>query len=100
MENAKLFAVIRTRGPGWQPHLSLEQQRDWQPHAAFMNNLKSDGFVVLAGPLEGTPEVLLIIRAATPEQIIARLAPDPWSGDLLLISKISPWTLRLGALPA
>ena len=100
MENATLFAVIRTRGPAWQPNLGLEQQRDWQSHAAFMNKLRTDGFVVLGGPLDGTPDVLLIIRAATPEQIIARLAPDPWSGDLLLISKISPWTLRLGTLPA
>jgi hypothetical protein len=100
MESAQLFAVIRTRGPAWQANLPLDQQRDWQAHAAFMNKLKSDGFVVLGGPLEGTPDVLLIIRAATQAEMISRLDSDPWTRDLLRISKISPWTLRLGTLPA
>jgi hypothetical protein len=55
--------------------------------------------VVLGGPLEDTPEVLLIIRAETPEEIRSRLAADPWSGNgLLRITRVLPWTLRLGSL--
>src|SRR5438309_801920 len=62
----RLFAVIRSRGPAWDPSRPLEGQPDWQGHAAFMNGLKAEGFVVLGGPLEGTPEVLLIDRVAIP----------------------------------
>ena len=94
-----LFAVIRTRGPAWQEALPLEAQPDWGPHASFMNALKAEGFVVLGGPLEGTPEVLLVIRAASPDEIRSRLAEDPWSRtDQLRVDRIAPWTLRLGAL--
>ena len=95
----RLFAVIRSRGPGWDPSRPLEGQRDWQGHAVFMNGLEVEGFVVLGGPLEGTPEVLLIIRAQDEAEIRARLAADPWSASgLLRIDRAVPWTLRLGSL--
>ena len=78
----------------------MEGQRDWNAHASFMNGLKADGFIVLGGPLEGTNDVLLIIRAAGQEEIMRRLAGDPWTSlDLFRVSRISPWTLRLGSLP-
>jgi uncharacterized protein YciI len=94
-----LFAVIRTRGGAWQPGLPLESQPDWGAHASFMNALQKEGFVVIGGPLEDSPDVLLIVLANSPEEIIERFAADPWTGqDLLRISRISPWTLRLGSL--
>jgi len=55
---------------------------------------------VLGGPLDGTSDVLLIVRAKTRDEILARLSADPWTGlDLLRVSRITPWTLRLGSLP-
>jgi uncharacterized protein YciI len=96
----KLFAVIRTRGNAWQPSTPLEDQPNWNAHASFMNALHKEGFVVLGGPLENSPDVLLIIRAGTPDEILERLAADPWTSQgLLRVSRISPWTLRLGSLP-
>ena len=95
----RLFAVTRSRGPAWNPSLSLEQQDDWPAHAAFMNALHADGFVLLGGPLEGTPDVLLIARANDANEIRTRLAADSWTRkDLLRIKQIVPWTLRLGSL--
>jgi hypothetical protein len=96
----QLFAVIRTRGPAWQESKPLEAQRDWAGHASFMNALASERFVIVGGPLEGTPETLLVIKATTADEIRARLAEDPWAKiDLLRVSRITPWDLRLGALP-
>jgi hypothetical protein len=64
-----------------------------------MNSLLKEGFVVLGGPLEGTSDVLLVVRAKTPDEVCTRLREDPWTGnDLLCISRIVPWTLRLGSL--
>jgi len=92
--------VIRTRGSVWKHSAPLEAQPGWDAHAAFMNALQKEGFVVFGGPLENSPDVLLIIRANTPDEILERLAADPWTSDgLLRISRISPWTLRLGSLP-
>lgn len=94
-----LFVVIRTRGSAWEAASPLEGQIDWQGHAHFMNALQSEGFVLLGGPLEGTPDTLLIVRARTPDEINQRLAADPWTSlNLLRVSQIAPWTLRLGSL--
>jgi uncharacterized protein YciI len=93
------FMVIRTRGPGWKDSRPLEGQDDWAGHASFMNALAKEGFVILGGPLEGASDVLLIVKAASPDEIRSRLAEDPWTiRDLLRVTRISPWTLRLGSL--
>jgi uncharacterized protein YciI len=94
-----LFAVFITRGAAWQQTRAMEEQDAWRPHADFMNALVAEGFVLLGGPLE-EPDVLLIVRADSAQEIRERLAPDPWHRmDLLRITRIAPWTLRLGALP-
>ena len=96
----RLFAVVRSRGPAWSASLPLEGQAEWSAHAAFMNGLVADGFVVLGGPLEGTPDVLLVIRATDASEVTDRLAADPWTrNDLLVVKKVCPWQLRLGGLP-
>ena len=95
----RLFAVTRVRGPAWDATQPLEGQKDWRAHADFMVALQREGFVVIGGPLEGTPDVLLIIRAEDPEEIRTRLARDPWEPHLLLTPRIIPWQLRLGSLP-
>jgi hypothetical protein len=96
---SQLFAVSRTHGARWNSSRTLEEQDDWQSHAAFMNTLVHDGFVLLGGPLDGTPDILLIVRAKHSEQIMNRFADDPWSRNgLLHITHVHPWTLRLGSL--
>ena len=95
----RLFAVTRTRGTAWNTSFGLEQQDDWRGHADFMNALHRDCFVLLGGPLEGTPDVLLIVCAGDESEIHARFSSDSWtSKDLLRIKQIVPWTLRLGSL--
>ena len=96
----QLFAMTNTHGDAWQASLPMESQEDWEAHASFMDALVDDGFVILGGPLQGTPDVLLIIRAKTPDEIVERLSADPWvKRDLLRLGRMTPWTVRLGSLP-
>ena len=96
---SKVFAVTRKRGPRWDASRDLEAQEGWTTHAAFMNGLQSEGFVVLGGPLESTNEILLIIRAEDEAEIRSRLAADPRSSNGLLdVASIVPWTIRLGKI--
>lgn len=77
----------------------MEEQADWRQHADFMNGLVADGFVLLGGPLTGTRDVLLIVRAENVAQVEERLAPDIWRvNGLLSTRQIAPWWLRLGSL--
>ena len=94
-----LFAVIRTHGPAWQRSEPMEKQVDWKSHASFMNSLTEAGFVLLGGPLEGSSDVLLIVKAKSPDEVRSCLGDDPWTAqDLLRTVQVTPWTLRLGSL--
>jgi uncharacterized protein YciI len=95
-----LFAVVqRQRGPDWVLSRPMEQQVQWDEHAAFMNGLVDRGFVILGGPVGDEGRVLLIVRAEDEEEIRATLGEDPWSDDLLTLASIEPWTIRLGEVP-
>lgn len=95
----KVFAVMRARGPRWNDSLPMEGQEEWRPHADFMNALVAEGFVLLGGPLRGTRDVLLIVRAEDEQEIEARLAEDCWTVNGLLHTLYAhPWWLRLGSL--
>ena len=49
--------------------------------------------------LQGDREVLLIVRAASEEEIRQRFAPDPWLRDgTLSIVSIERWTILLDGL--
>lgn len=95
----QLFVVIRAHGQGWDEALPLDRQAGWAAHAAFMDALTEDRFVALGGPLDGTSEALLIVRAADAVEVAQRLADDPWERNGLLITRrICQWRIRLGSL--
>jgi len=97
MERA--FVVLRSRGPAWDDVKPLEEQAEWAAHAAFMDALFAEGFAALVGPLEGTRDALLVLRASNASEIVERLAADPWAENGLLVTKqISLWQIRLGTL--
>jgi uncharacterized protein YciI len=96
---AQLFAVMRTRGPAWNDRVPMDEQVDWRLHADFMNDLQSRGTALLAGPLTGTRDVLLVFQAESEADVEARLAEDCWNvKGLLQTLWIKPWGLRLGTL--
>jgi uncharacterized protein len=75
----------------------MAEQERWAEHAAFMNALADDGFVVLGGPLGDERSFLLIVDADDEEAVEARLAADPWTPmGLLRLAKIEPWQILLG----
>jgi uncharacterized protein YciI len=73
------------------------EQAGWEEHAAFMDGLVEDGFVLLGGPIgEGDGENTLSIVAAPDEAAIrARLAGDPWFESVLTVESIRPWRIWL-----
>jgi uncharacterized protein YciI len=95
----RVFAVLRSRGPAWDDSKPLEGQPAWAAHAAFMDALFEERFAALVGPLEGTRDALLILRASSASEVVERLASDPWTTNGLLVTRqVSAWQLRLGSL--
>ncbi len=90
------FAVTMTHGAGWDPSRQIRDQDAWDEHAAFMDGLVDDGFVILGGPLGDGERALHVVEAADEHEIRARLGEDPWaSTGLLRIGAIEPWALWL-----
>ena len=91
-----MFHVVLLRsGPRWDPSKPLEEQSGWDEHAAFMDGLVDDGFIVLGGPLFDEHRVVHAVEAESELAVRERLASDPWSGTHLEVGAIEPWTIRL-----
>lgn len=66
------FVVIREAGPAWAPGLPIREQEQWAEHAAFMDALVADGFLVVGGPLGHGPRAMHIVDAGGEDEIRAR----------------------------
>ncbi len=90
------FAVTLVHGPGWDSSRQIRAQDGWDEHAAFMDGLVDDGFIIVGGPLGAGDRTLHAVAAADEAEIESRLAKDPWAvAGLLRIGSIEPWALWL-----
>src|SRR5207247_10808056 len=77
--------VVRVeRGGPWDWSRDMREQDGWTEHAAYMDALFEEGFVLLVGPLEGGRDVLWVVEADSEETIQRRTAEDPWSPTAML----------------
>ena len=92
------FLVERGQGPDWDRSRGRREQDGWAEHAAFMDALVEDGFIVLGGPIGEGDEgdnTLLVVDADDEAAVRARLGEDPWPQEVLTIERIRPWTVWL-----
>jgi hypothetical protein len=66
------FAVRLVHGPNWDPRRPIRGQDRWDEHAAFMDGLVDDGFIILGGPVG-------VAQAA--QERCARRAPGRHAGS-------------------
>jgi uncharacterized protein YciI len=91
-----MFHVVLARtGPEWDASKPLEEQSGWDEHAAFMDRLVEDGFLVLGGPLADEIRTVHAVEAESEDEIRAAFARDPWSDTHLVVDSIDEWTIRL-----
>lgn len=94
------FAVRLIHGPGWDPSRPIREQDSWATHAAFMDGLVDDGFLIIGGPIGDGAQTLHAVEATNEDAVRARFAADPWAtADLLRIGSIEPWALWLDSRP-
>jgi hypothetical protein len=58
------FAVRLVHGPGWDSTRPIREQDGWDEHAAFMDGLVDDGFVILGGPVGNGEQTLHVVETA------------------------------------
>jgi uncharacterized protein YciI len=99
---ADYYLVENAKGPEWDHSRRRREQAAWDEHAAFMDALVEEGFIVLGGPIgEGDGDhTLLVVDADDETAIRTRLAEDPWFDGILSIESIRPWCVWLRPSPA
>ncbi len=90
------FALILVHGPGWDDSLGIREQADWTGHAAFMEGLVVDGFILVGGPIGDGQQTMHVVEARDEEEVRRRLADDPWDrAGLLEVGSLQTWALWL-----
>jgi uncharacterized protein YciI len=90
------FALTLVHGKGWDDSLGIREQQEWKAHAAFMDDLVADGFILLGGPVGDGQQTLHVVEARDENEVRRRLAQDPWArAGLLEVGSIRPWALWL-----
>jgi hypothetical protein len=90
-----VFAVTMVSGPDWDPSRGRREQIGWVEHAAVMDRLVAERFVLLGGPVGDGQEVLLAVEAADEEDVRARLRVDPWVPGVLAVGSVRVWSVWL-----
>ena len=72
------FIVTSTAGSNRDRSKGTREQPYWDEHAAFVDHLVEDGFVVLGGPLPDEGGAVLVVRADSEAEVRHRLGRDPW----------------------
>jgi len=96
------FVVIRERADAWDWSVPMRRQAEWDAHAAFMDVLAGEGFIVAGGPLgdeDTAARIMHVVNAPDKGAIESRMAEDPWTSMRLLKTfSIEPWTVLVGSL--
>jgi hypothetical protein len=65
------FVVVRERSASWDWSRPMRRQDLWEAHAAFMDALESEGFILAGGPLGGEDDALRVDRLAAKTMLCA-----------------------------
>src|SRR5215204_1029664 len=79
------FIVMSAAGLNRDHAKGTRDQPYWNQHAAFIDNLVEEGFIMLGGPLPDEGGAVLIVRASSGAEVRDRLRPDPWYVHGILI---------------
>ena len=72
------FIVTSAAGPNRDRAKGTREQLYWDEHAAFIDRLVGEGFILLGGPLPDEGGAVVVVRADSEAAVRDRLGRDPW----------------------
>ena len=92
------FLAFSSAGPNRDLSKDTRGQPFWDEHAAFIDRLVADGFILMGGPLideAGMPQgALLIVNAEDENEVREKLKNDPWfTHGILKLESIKRWQI-------
>lgn len=92
------FVVISSPGPQRDLSKTTREQPLWDEHAAFIDQLVADGFILMGGPLVDEDGSMLIVNAGDENEVRSRLENDPWmKHGVLKLESVKRWQIFIDA---
>ena len=92
------FVVISSAGPNRDRSKGTREQPFWDEHAAFIDQLVAEGFILMGGPLVDEGGSLLIVNAEDENEVREKLKNDPWRDQgILKLESIKRWQIFIDA---
>ena len=96
------FIAISSAGPNRDPSKGTREQPFWDEHAAFIDQLVDEGFILMGGPLVDEVEMpqgaLLIVSAEDENEVRNKLKNDPWfEKGILKLESVKRWQIFIDA---
>jgi uncharacterized protein YciI len=90
----KTFLVLSVAGPHRDLSKDAREQPFWDEHAAYIDTLVDDGFIMMGGPLADEGGALLIVKADDENEVRERTMDDPWyMNGILKQESIKRWEI-------
>ncbi len=90
----KTFLAISSAGSNRDFSKGTREQAFWDEHAAFIDQLVADGFILMGGPLIDEGGSLLILNAEDENEVREKLKNDPWfTHGILKLESIKRWQI-------
>jgi uncharacterized protein YciI len=88
------FVVISSVGPNRDRLKGTREQPFWDEHAAFIDQLVDDEFILMGGPLVDEGGSMLIINAKDENEVREKLRNDPWmEHGILKLESVKRWQI-------
>jgi uncharacterized protein YciI len=88
------FVVISSAGPKRDLSKGTREQPLWDEHAAFIDQLVAEGFILMGGPLVEEGGSMLIVNADDANEVRQKLENDPWmKHGILKLENVRCWQI-------
>jgi uncharacterized protein YciI len=92
------FLALSSAGPNRDSSKDTREQAFWDEHAAFIDQLVADGFILMGGPLVDEGGSLLILNAEDANEVRDKLKNDPWmQHGILKLASVKRWQIFIDA---
>ena len=93
-QSKRIFVAISSAGPQRDFSKDARHQPFWDEHAAFIDRLVDEGFILVGGPLVDEGGAMLIVQARDEAEARERLKDDPWyQQGVLRLQGIKRWQI-------
>ena len=88
------FIAISSAAPNRDQSKDTREQPFWDEHAAFIDQLMDEGFILMGGPLVDEGGSLLIVNAEDENEVREKLKNDPWAKHgILKLDNVKRWQI-------